>query len=364
MFQTLKAQNGVLGDLEYVVQSSVSASDRVKTKKQPACTRCKMKKLKCIIESDSCEKCLERGVRCSYRGPGGPKSRNSPSTSRSRRSPSYQNSPPRDLQLPQPEVISNESTAVQVSKTASNNGSPQSGVSNSDSGYNSARDSNEMDTCLTVNEDEDPCSTFVDPMIGTPSFMVDFSSWTPGLAPESHSSTLAALPEPTLHAEELHDYDICFCLDLIISANATMQVKVVWGAMGGNADSSIDDVLQCQKDVLASCETLLNCNKCRLRSDYVVMVISMCQEMTNGVKSLEAMTSPDTVGLPTNNTTRLGSGGWRLDDDDEIEVIRHLIQIRITRLRKLINHLELTVGANHALYLGIVSALRRCLDDS
>jgi len=46
MFQTLKAQNGVLGDLEYVVRSSVPASDKVKTKKQPACTRCKMKKVR------------------------------------------------------------------------------------------------------------------------------------------------------------------------------------------------------------------------------------------------------------------------------------------------------------------------------
>lgn len=98
MFQTLKAQNGVLGDLEYVVRSSVPASDRGKTtRKQPACARCKMKKvcrsslgsplhsskkrlqLKCIItEAESCEKCMERGVTCSYSSTGGPDNQSSP----------------------------------------------------------------------------------------------------------------------------------------------------------------------------------------------------------------------------------------------------------------------------------------------
>lgn len=94
MFQTLKAQSGALGDMEYVIQSSLPAYDKVRgAKKQPACTRCKMKKvrrselryvtalmifnffsfttqLKCILDSDSdgCEKCLESGVTCSYGG--------------------------------------------------------------------------------------------------------------------------------------------------------------------------------------------------------------------------------------------------------------------------------------------------------
>jgi hypothetical protein len=108
MFQTLKAQNGSHQDSEYVVQSSIPASDKLKAaKKPPACTRCKMRKvrplpiephlpnagpdsyliiasrlstvnrdsaltrfqLKCVILApDNCEKCLEGGVRCSYRG--------------------------------------------------------------------------------------------------------------------------------------------------------------------------------------------------------------------------------------------------------------------------------------------------------
>ena len=47
MFQTLKAQNRALGDLEYVVQSSVPASEKAKaTRKLPACTRCKIKKVR------------------------------------------------------------------------------------------------------------------------------------------------------------------------------------------------------------------------------------------------------------------------------------------------------------------------------
>lgn len=53
MFQTLKAQNGALGDSEYVVRSSIPASDKAKaTRKQPACTRCKMKKVRTSLLSE------------------------------------------------------------------------------------------------------------------------------------------------------------------------------------------------------------------------------------------------------------------------------------------------------------------------
>lgn len=51
MFQTLKAQNGALGDLKYIVRSSIPASDKVKpARKQPACTRCKMKKVRRFVK--------------------------------------------------------------------------------------------------------------------------------------------------------------------------------------------------------------------------------------------------------------------------------------------------------------------------
>ncbi|KAK7756044.1 hypothetical protein SLS62_001987 [Diatrype stigma] len=184
------------------------------------------------------------------------------------------------------------------------------------------------------------------------------------------AARLACLLDPTSQVDELHEFDLCFCVDLIIAANATMQVKLVWAtSLNGYSSSSIDDMLQCQKDVLTSCETFFGCKKCSLRSDYVVLVISMCRELVNGVKALEVITSPESSqGLlrphhQNSSKAKLEAGGWRLDDDDEIEIIRHLIQVRKTKLRKLIGQLEHTVSTNHPSYAWIVTNLRKSLDE-
>ncbi|EMR65636.1 putative transcription factor protein [Eutypa lata UCREL1] len=229
----------------------------------------------------------------------------------------------------------------------------------------------EMDTCLTTNHDEDPCSVFIDPTIATPSFIADLSAWTPSSTQDVHAARLACLLDPTSQGDELHEFDVCFCIDQIIAANATMQVKLVWAtSLNGCSTSSIDDMLQCQKNVLASCETFFGCKKCSLRSDYVVLVISMCREMVNGVKALEVITSPEARSSRRPHPCtelfskgKLEAGGWRLDDDDEIEIIRHLIQVRITKLKKLIGQLEHTVSANHASYAWVVGNLRKSLDE-
>ena len=218
-----------------------------------------------------------------------------------------------------------------------------------------------MDTCLTASHDGDPCFEFI----------TDLSSGTPSLTQDVHAARLACLLDTTLQGDELHEFDICFCVDLIIAANATMQVKLVWDtSLNGCNTSSIDDMLQCQKNVLASCETFFGCKNCSLKSDYVVLVISMCREMVNGVKALEVITSPEEQSsrrphpdTDTSSKARLEAGGWRLDDDDEIEIIRHLIQVRIKKLKKLIGQLEHTVSANHAPYAWIVGNIRKSLDD-
>lgn len=228
-----------------------------------------------------------------------------------------------------------------------------------------------MDTSLTADHDDDPCSTFIDSSIATPSFIADMSAWTPSLTQDIHTDRNAFLLDAPLQGHELQDIDMCFCSDLIIAANATMQVKLVWAtSFNGYSTSSIDDMLQCQKNVLASCESFFGCKKCSLRSDYVVLVISMCREMVNGVKALEVITAPETqtTRIQHPNSEALGNGnleagGWRLDDDDEIEIIRHLIQVRMTKLKTLIGQLEQTVSANHASYAWIVANLRKTLDD-
>ncbi|KAL7940480.1 hypothetical protein V8C42DRAFT_226162 [Trichoderma barbatum] len=359
MFQTLKVQNRGLGDLEYIVRSSIPASAKAKTKKQPACTRCKMKKLKCIIEADSCEKCIERGVRCSYRATGEPEIRNSPSP---------------DSNMTQLDISTSSDGASVYNKATSYNTSPQSGASCNGSGDGSSPSRGKTDACLSANDDEDHYSTFIEATLSTPHFIADLSAWTPSLEQEVCTVPRDRLPEAAIKGNELQGFDICFCVDLVLAANATMLVKSVWGtSLNSFNTSSIDDMFQCQKNVLASCEILLGCGKCSLRSDYVVLVISMCRELVSGVKVLEVITSPETqngssekpnLDSEFSSKANLEAGGWRLDDDDEIEIIRHLIKVRITKLRKLIGQLEHIVTANHASYTWVVGSLKQSLDNT
>lgn len=232
-------------------------------------------------------------------------------------------------------------------------------------------DEMDMDTCPTVNYEDDHCSTFLDSTFAT-QFIGDPSNWTSTLTQDVHGACLACLPNGIMQGHEMPRQDICFCVDLIIAAHATTQVKFAWAtSLDGCTTPSIDDILQCQKDVLTSCEIVLGCTKCSLRPNYVVLVISMCREMVDGVRALEVITSKEQQSPPRryndvdiSSQAKLEAGGWHLDDDDEIEIIRHLIQVRIKKLRKLTDQLEHTVRANHGSYMWIVSNLRKRLGDT
>ncbi|KAI0487166.1 hypothetical protein F4859DRAFT_468399 [Xylaria cf. heliscus] len=175
----------------------------------------------------------------------------------------------------------------------------------------------------------------------------------------------SGLPQPLSTA--------CHCLEKLMGANEDMQVKLVWGAYPLNGVTvSVDDMLQCQKDILVSCETLLECERCSLRSDYVMLVVSMCAEMMNGIADLSTMLLPGSQSGSSKRTRSesdggrkrgLKAGGWRLDDDDEIQVIKSLIGIRITRLGSLISLLETAVNTHHPAYEWVIRALRQSITE-
>ncbi len=213
---------------------------------------------------------------------------------------------------------------------------------------------------------------------------MDISAMTPvmtpdpntGLPQDLHTDHFVSMLDSstTLQGDDLHDFDFCFCVDSITDANAMVQTKLVWSNwLQGYSASSIDDMLQCQKNVLASCETFFNCKNCSNKWNYVALVISMCRELVSGVKTLESITTrgPQTFlrrqprsDSDFSGSSRLEAGGWRLDDDDEMEIIKHLVRVRTTKLRKVIDQLESTVSSNHVSYLWVVGNLKKTLDDN
>ncbi|KAJ0116073.1 geranylgeranyl pyrophosphate synthase [Diaporthe amygdali] len=171
---------------------------------------------------------------------------------------------------------------------------------------------------------------------------------------------------------------------------------------GNNAHSDqhaapVDTVLQCLKSAVASCETLVNCQACSVRPECVMLSISICNIMLSSVEELAGTGSQCTAPLaaPTANVafgggdtttsvargsdqisthatgklnggarsqqfrrgsdlssylrgtgTGLKIGKWRLDNEDEEQVIQSLLIARMTRLDGLTTKIQRAVQLN------------------
>ncbi|KAJ8130146.1 hypothetical protein O1611_g3486 [Lasiodiplodia mahajangana] len=442
MFQTLKARRNNAGESAYVVQSSGIPFEKNKGK-QRACTFCKLKKLKCVAEGDSCMKCLKQGLECSYRTAAKPDGASDSKSSKGASKPEGKAQPPTDKEAEIPEQSADSDLSITVSSTvASTSDSTPSTSDQSDPSFpedlsfadllgnelafdfwsisnDSGMDLGDTSMCLTSNDGgENSCEAIAFPRINlsksnhdlplrysrgddngdgevpegssqiTSTPLPEPLSWEPIMIPEMQMLPLddepsgsgvafSAMPgielQETETASPQPSSTGCPCLEKLMGANEDMQVKLVWGAYPLNGVTvSVDDMLQCQKDILVSCETLLECKKCSLRSDYVMLIVSMCHEMMNGIGDLSAMLLPGSERASSKRSRSesdggrkrgLKAGGWRLDDEDEIQVIKSLIGIRITRLGSLISLLEKAVKANHPAYEWVIRALRQSITE-
>ncbi|KAI0543720.1 hypothetical protein F4679DRAFT_83452 [Xylaria curta] len=456
MFQTLKARRSNTGESAYVVQSSCLPSEKDKGKKPRACAFCKLKKLKCLIEGDSCAKCLKQGLECSYRSTNAKKNTpSSPSSSRrlsrskhelralsptnntsstpepvSHTSPSSPfggrtagSFPEITPALPTQGTVAGSSTATSVASLSGFSVSeffdgdinldfldiPHDGVNGCDTPMYLT--SNDMTDCHLDATGFTPMHTSAPSHLTPPSPLHDgiespgddipmapypsgqhtpsassgSVGWKPSpvmaprpppLAQLSNIPSSQAIPSEQSRVEQRepgspHTRTVsCRCLERVMSANEAMQVKLVWVTSADTGSAvSVDDTLQCQKDMLASCGDLLECLICTLRSDYIMLVVSMCREMIAAIIDLSATIASDgqhrsrkrscseaTDGSWT-SVQRVNAGVWRLDDQDEMVVIKSLIRIRVTRLRNLIARLEAVVKTHHPDYEWIVRAL-------
>ncbi|KAI3318948.1 hypothetical protein HD806DRAFT_525859 [Xylariaceae sp. AK1471] len=453
MFQTLKARRNNSGDCAYVVQSSGMPFERNKDKKQRACALCKLKKLKCVAEGDSCIKCLKQGLECSYRATTKPDV-----TSASRSSKEVSKSGNEVLPLTakhgeiaeEPSTDSDQSITVREAAASSTNSTPSIGGNGESSfsegfpftdlldseisfdfwslSHDSSMDIDDTPIYLAVNDGgEDNCEVMSFPRIqaskSNQEFLLGYSrggendpgkerpvapgeslhttpqtsstpitesiNWDFNLIQEPPASSIDESSKITsqvgISSTEISRTEpqqtnspqllptTCRCLEQLMGANEVMQVKLVWGACPTNGLAvSVDDMLQCQKDILVSCETLLECKRCSLRSDYVMLIVSMCHEMMNGIGDLSAMLLPGSQNGSSKRSRSesdggrkrgLKPGGWRLDDADEIQVIKSLIGIRIARLSSLTSQLEKVVKANHPAYEWVIRALRQSITE-
>lgn len=177
----------------------------------------------------------------------------------------------------------------------------------------------------------------------------------------------------------------CQCIDSILQANELMQLQFAPPLdLQDEFTINIDDTLQIQKEILDSLTALLQCRRCSARSEYMTLTVSSCQEVLRSIQELHCLTlSSDshhefsiasqtlrTGEYNERGTGRSGSkklmasGRWRLDDEAEAEIFWNLIEIRVTKLEKLLRQLEEVARVKRLKCLRIVQAMRETVLDS
>lgn len=164
---------------------------------------------------------------------------------------------------------------------------------------------------------------------------------------------------------------ICTCFAWAIEAYEMIGIQLIGGLQ--NVSTSAYQILQHQKMALMRCEDFLKCQECCSRSDFLMLVISMCDRMMSSLQSVLSQSHgrrkdhQETFGdirLPLgvhNNTSgstgtnedlsqerqRLRIGRWELDDEDETHVLHSLLGSRLSKLSYFVDEIGRLVDKNH-----------------
>jgi len=205
----------------------------------------------------------------------------------------------------------------------------------------------------------------------------------------SHNGKVGDCPEPS--DTMINGSSRCPCAE-IMRIYEKAEIYLVWSLRGRSATISLgpDELLQCQKEVLSSCESILNCDKCSLQPEQAMMIISIFEKVRASIIEMSGMSIlPDleddgreTRYVDNNSFSRqrrdtfpeftkstslddhgnygngggeivssarggykrksllFNSGDWNVDNEDKMHMLKCLINVRATRLIELSNRLD------------------------
>lgn len=162
----------------------------------------------------------------------------------------------------------------------------------------------------------------------------------------------------------------CSCSEMVRTYE-TAEVYLVWAPRDRSGATSIevDEMLRCQKTVLASCEAVLSCGLCNLQSEQVMLMISICNKLLASFVQMSAaspMVAQET-GRPANSeqcstrqeqqpisgpisvksrSSSFEFSEWKIDDEDKKQVLKTLLNSRAARLNGLMDRLGEVVTIN------------------
>lgn len=162
-------------------------------------------------------------------------------------------------------------------------------------------------------------------------------------------------PEPVYKAGTKIKPTPCSCLSQILRTFEMVQLATARESQDTPEAfySNAQHTLCLQKNALASCETLLECPICSAQSEQITMVTYISDKMLTSIRDLvsaspmvrfldyrDGLICSRSGSYNDPRNTGLNIRRWKMDNEDEMQVIRSLINVRITKLDSLLNRLE------------------------
>jgi len=366
MFFTLKT-NGQ-ADEPYSFETTAPPFSKKREGKlaKVACIHCRMSKLKCSGEPQSCQRCRSKQLECRY--PSAPRTQ--------RRQPSPPDTP---QEGPQEGVMESvmEGTGTDDDMITVSSSTRESTNSGSLNGSSLGFEVPEFSTPLNINM-----------MLSDSEYIAPMDTVRPW-EQQPFDFTASNSKTPWNDSLDLDDFDLgagdpacpveasalpkmgggCSCLSRVVGTHEALEVAL-WSQRKLFSDA--DNMLQHQKKLLLECEELLECKECSALPAYIMLIISMCSRLletlddmcrdVTGGDFMEAARATNKAGLSTEENKKRKNGSdsgdsdesrrryglttrsRRLDDDDERLVLQSLVTARVTRLDGLLGTLDKVVS--------------------
>ncbi|KAI1757661.1 hypothetical protein F4782DRAFT_479378 [Xylaria castorea] len=295
MFGTLRYNRS--SDEAYSLEATDApfAKKRQGVPARTACASCRERKAKCTGEEYGCQRCLTRNIECRY-----------PSTQRKR-----------------PGSTLNEGIRQGTPTTArgSLDSTEEDGITTTTPFSSTLPDSQSRYSQPTsITTDLSSGSVFPDAELGfcpDINFPFDFQTSTgftsdlPSPSDElphggvsdtrfpkilSGAERISGSSNSRFHAssrsrEHRHNnVQSCLCFSLAMCTHEAIEVNLVHGLQDQSATA--ENLLQHMKTCLADCEALLRCHACRTKSEYVMLILSMCEKIACSLEDARAVLLP------------------------------------------------------------------------
>ncbi|KAI1742418.1 hypothetical protein F4680DRAFT_445981 [Xylaria scruposa] len=294
MFGTLRYNRS--SDEAYSLEATDApfAKKRQGVPARTACASCRERKAKCTGEEYGCQRCLARNIECRY-----------PSTQRKRPGSTLNEGIRQGPPTARGSLDSTEedgaTTTTPFSSTLpdsqSRHSQPTSITTDSSSG--GVFPDAELGFCPDLN--------FPFDFQTSAGFTSDLPS--PSDEPSNGGLSSTHFPKILLGAERIsgnsnsrfhassrsrelkyNNAQSCSCFSLAMCTHEAIEVNLVHGLQDQSATA--ENLLQHMKTCLADCEALLRCHACRTKSEFVMLILSMCEKIACSLEDAYALLLP------------------------------------------------------------------------